>query len=313
MSDKVRTRAGARFDGTHHGLADLAEAQHGVVSIRQLEGLGYARDAISYASRSGRLHRLHRGVYAVGHRSLTWHSRCLAAVLACGTNAVASHVSAAWLWGLLRTRPETFHVTSPRRRHAKDGIRLHFAQLVDEDYSRRDAIPVTALPRTFLDLAACVSASRLDRAVERAEELQLFDLKAMDALLRRAGGHPGVGRLRRALAIYRDEPAFLRSRLEWRFLDLVRRAGLPAPSMGFNEGGYELDAYWPEERFVVELDVYETHGSRAAFEGDRLRQENLKLIGIEMIRVTGPRLAREPKAVVERVARLLAQRRRQLS
>jgi hypothetical protein len=169
---------------------------------------------------------------------------------------------------------------------------------------------VTALPRTFLDLAACVSASRLDRAVERAEELQLFDLKAMDALLRRAGGHPGVGRLRRALAIYRDEPAFLRSRLERRFLDLVRRAGLPAPSMGFNEVGYELDAYWPEERFVVELDVYETHGGRAAFEADRLRQENLKLIGIEMIRVTGPRLAREPKAVVERVARLLAQRRR---
>ena len=147
---------------------------------------------------------------------------------------------------------------------------------------------------------------------ERAEDRGLFDLRAVDALLHRAGGHRGAGRLRHALAIYRHEPAFTRSRLERRFLDLVRRSGLPIPSMNFQEGEYQLDAYWRPERFAVELDVYETHGTRAAFESDRRRQEDLKLRGIEMIRITGPRLKREPKAVIERLATLLEQRRRQL-
>ncbi len=112
-----------------------------------------------------------------------------------------------------------------------------------------------------------------------------------------------------ALAIYRKEPAFLRSTLEERFLKLVREAGLPAPAMNFNVGGYELDAYWERERFAVELDVYETHGTRAAFERDRIRQEDLLLIGVEMTRVTGPRLKREPQQVIGRVTNLLAQRR----
>jgi very-short-patch-repair endonuclease len=93
----------------------------------------------------------------------------------------------------------------------------------------------------------------------------------------------------------------------------VRRAGLPTPAANFWVGEYELDAYWPEERFGVELDVYETHGTRAAFESDRLRQENLKLQGIETIRITGPRLDREPAAVMERISTLLEQRRRQLT
>lgn len=297
---------------THRPLAELAGQQHGVVSIRQLEGLGYSRNAAARAARSGRLHRLHRGVYAVGHTSLTWHGHCLAAVLACAPNALASHASAAWLWGLMPTRPGAFHVTAPTRRHAKVGIHLHYARLADEDRAECDGIAVTAVPRTLLDFAATVSPSRLDRAVERSEERGSFDLHALDALLDRASRHPGAGRLRRALAIYRDEPAFLRSRLERRFLDLVRTSDLPVPSMNFHEGEYQLDAYWQAERFAVELDVYETHGSRAAFERDRLRQENLKLWGIEMIRITGPRLAREPSKVIERLGLLLEQRRRQL-
>jgi hypothetical protein len=184
--------------------------------------------------------------------------------------------------------------------------------MVDEDRGVRDGIPVTALPRTLLDLAATLSVGRLDHAIQRSEERGLFDLWAIEALLARVGRHPGTGPLRRALAIYRDEPAFTRSYLERRFLDLVKRAGLPTPSTGYNEAGYELDAYWQPERFAVELDVYETHGSHAAFEHDRLRQEDLKLAGIEMTRVTGPRLDREPNEVIARVGALLEQRRQQL-
>lgn len=298
---------------TDQPLAGLAERQHGVVSIRQLEALGYRRPAIARATRSGRLHRIHRGVYAVGHANLTWEGRCLAAVLACAPNAVASHLSAAWLWGLLATRPGTFHVTASTRRHSKANLRLHYAPLSDEDRATCDGIPVTSVARALLDYAAMTTDGQLERALERCEERDLFDLRAVEALLERAGNHPGAGRLRRALTIYRDDPSFTRSTLERRFRELVRRAGLPMPAANFWVGEYEVDAYWPAERFGVELDVYETHGTRAAFERDRVRQETLKLQGIETIRITGPRLDAEPTEVIERIETLLQQRRGDLS
>jgi hypothetical protein len=166
---------------------------------------------------------------------------------------------------------------------------------------------VTSVARTLLDCAATVPFERLEKGIERTEELELFDLREVDELLARTVGHPGHGRLRRAVELYRPAP-FTRSGLERRFLELVERAGLPKPLTGFNELGYELDVYWPRERLVVELDAYETHGSPAAFERDRLRQEDLLLEGIRMTRVTGPRLKREPRVVIERVRRLLAQR-----
>jgi hypothetical protein len=174
-----------------------------------------------------------------------------------------------------------------------------------------ERIPVTAVPRTALDLAATLRPEPLMRLLERAEELRLFDLHDFEDLLARTAGHAGAGRLRRALELYRPAP-FTRAGTERRFLELAAEAGLPRPATGFGEEGYELDVYWREERFAVELDTYETHGSHRAFESDRLRQENLKLVGIEMIRVTGHRLDREPRQVIQRVARLLEQRREQL-
>ncbi|HKA67152.1 MAG TPA: hypothetical protein VKG03_04520 [Solirubrobacterales bacterium] len=164
----------------------------------------------------------------------------------------------------------------------------------------------------MLDLAGMLSAARVERLLQRSEELRLFDLVPLREAIGRSGHHPGAAKLRRALAIYHEDPTFTRSGLERRFLALVRQAGLPTPSMNFNVGGFELDSYWERERFAVELDVYETHGSHGAFERDRLRQEDLKLIGIEMTRVTGARLDREPKKVMERIAALLERRRREL-
>jgi hypothetical protein len=165
------------------------------------------------------------------------------------------------------------------------------------------------LARTLLDLAATLPRRRLDRVLERSEELGRFDLVAAEDLLARVAHHPGVVPLRDALALYRPNPAFTRSGVEDRFLSLVESAGLPAPAMNCNVAGLELDAYWGPERFAVELDVFETHGTRAAFARDRLRQEDLLLAGIEVDRITGDRLEREPRRVMERLARLLAQRR----
>lgn len=203
-------------------------------------------------------------------------------------------------------------VTTPLPRKPRPPIVLHHSRSSrDGDHQLLAGIPATSLPRTLLDIAAQLTAPRLASALERCEELELFDLVAVEELLARSVGHAGVGRLRRALDVYRPQP-ITRSSLERRFLGLVEATDLPRPSTAISEAGYELDVYWPEERFVVELDVYETHGTRAAFERDRLRQEDLKLAGVEMMRVTGPRLDREPEAVLDRLTRLLAQRRRQL-
>jgi hypothetical protein len=186
--------------------------------------------------------------------------------------------------------------------------RRHFAYTMPACTERED-IPVLSLARTHLDLAATLPPARLTRTLERAEELQLFDLAAFDELLARVTHHRGVKPLREALDLYRPDPTFTRSGVEERFLRLVKAAGLSVPAMNYNVAGLELDAYWESERFAVELDVYETHGTRAAFERDRLRQEDLLLAGIEMDRVTGLRLKREPRQVMERLGRLLTQRR----
>jgi hypothetical protein len=175
-----------------------------------------------------------------------------------------------------------------------------------------DRIPATSLARTQLDLAATLPRRRLEGTLERAEELQIFDLRELDEVLGRYSHHPGARPLRDALDIYRPDPTFTRSGIEERFLALVKQAGLPIPSMNLNVIGLELDAYWEAERFAVELDVYETHGTRAAFERDRLREEDLLLAGIVADRITGPRLKREPEVVMERLGRLLTQRRRDL-
>jgi len=160
------------------------------------------------------------------------------------------------------------------------------------------------VPRTLLDLAAVLRAHRLQRMLERAEELRLFDLATVEDLLARTRGHHGWGRLRSAIARYAPPP-FTRSEFERRFLAVAAAAGLPRPVANFVEAGFELDVYWPEQRFAVELDSYATHGTNRAFERDRLRQEDLLLVGIEMTRVTDVRFAREPRVVLARVARLL--------
>jgi hypothetical protein len=313
MSGKRRTPPAGQ------ALGDLATRQHGVVSMGQLLALGYAANTTLEWAGSGRLHRLHRGIYAVGHRRLTWHSHCWAAVLAAEPDeaapwrGVASHHSAAYLWGLLRFQPDVMHVTTPTRRRAKRRFVVHFSSiLAGEDRAVRQGIPVTALPRTLLDLSIRARPEQIEGYLERAEDQDLLDVRTVEDVLARAGGHRGRGRLGRALAIYSPDPAFTRSNFEKRFRHLVIAAGLPAPSMNFNVAEFELDACWPDLRFAVELDLYETHGSRAAFERDRRRQEELKLLGIEMIRVTAPRLKREPENVIRNLATLLTCRRAEL-
>ncbi|HEX7279438.1 MAG TPA: hypothetical protein VF255_07425 [Solirubrobacterales bacterium] len=167
------------------------------------------------------------------------------------------------------------------------------------------------MARTALDLAAAVRFRTLRRLVRRSEELRVFDLADFRSVLARNRGHRGAINLERAIGIY-EPPRLTRSELEREFLSLVEAAGLPRPSTAFVVAGYELDIYWPGLRFAIEIDVYATHGTHEPFEEDRRRDEDLKLAGVELTRVTGRRLEREPRQVMERISRLLNQRRQQL-
>jgi very-short-patch-repair endonuclease len=287
-------------------------AQLGVVSLGQLEGLGYLRGTVKEMAQTGRLHPVFRGAYALGHGAISPQARCLAAVLSAGEGTLLSHRSAAWLWGLTKRFAQPIEVTAVSPRRTREKIRMHSAEaLITSDRARLESVPVTAVPRTLLDFAA-LEPLFLGRALDNAYRLGLLDLIALDTLIARSRGFRGVARLRASLEIYRSA-AFTRSSLERRFLDLVRRQDMSQPSMNLFVAGYELDAYWPAERFAVELDTYDYHGDPRAFEEDRIRQEGLKLAGIEVVRITGNRLDREPTQVMQRLRALLTQRRQQLT
>jgi very-short-patch-repair endonuclease len=303
MQDKTATRM----------LAEIARRQHGVVSVQQLESLGWGRAKIARETAAGRLHRLHRGAYAVGHKALTDHGRAMGAVLSGGEDALLSHQSAGWLWGISNWPPPVPEVTVTRTvRHARADVRIHSSRTLHaSDETATEGIRVTAPPRTLLDLAGAAEGN-VRWALPRAKRLGLLDLIAIDSMLKRSRGLRGAARLRVALYRYRTE-AFTRSGLERGFLQLVEKARLPRPSTNMYMHGYELDAYWPDLRFAVELDTYDHHGDEISFEEDRLRHEDLKLAGIEMVRITGQRMDREPDAVASRLRRLLGQRRKELA
>lgn len=289
-------------------MSQVARRQHGVVSTRQLAEFGFPPRTITRWAQDGKLHRLHRGVYAVGHEALSWEGRLFGAVLA-NEPAVASHRTAAWIWGVLRARPGTFHLTAPTRRHRKERVVVHFARLAPEDVMTVGAIPVTSPARTVLDLAPDESTRDLGRLLQRTDEHELLDRRRFEALLARAGGHPGRAKLAEALSLYQPEAATLRSDVERRFRRLVLAAGLPSPQTNVVVEGYELDTYWEAEGFAVEIDSYATHGSRLSFEEDPKRVDDLLLAGIETIRVTDVRLEREPRQTIARIADHLARRR----
>jgi very-short-patch-repair endonuclease len=268
-------------------IAALAGRQHGVASAAQLRDLGLTARSIEARLRVGRLIRLHRGVYAVGHTALTRRSRELAAVFACGPGALLSHRSAAALWGILRTGSPRIEVTARRARKGGRGITLHRSRAIHpDDGAEVEGVPVTSVARTFLDLADVVDARRLARALNEAETLQLFDLSSVQAVLDRANGRHGVGRLRRVLAAYVPQAAFTRSETERRFLRLCREHGLPQPRTNTWIGDQEVDAYWPDARLAIEVDSRTFHSTRQAFEEDRRRDRRLAALGIQVNRVT---------------------------
>ncbi|MDX6671032.1 MAG: hypothetical protein QOI91_1395 [Solirubrobacteraceae bacterium] len=289
----------------------MAGRQHGVVSRSQLLALGLGADAIDHRLAAGRLHPLHRGIYAVGHRVVSREGRWMAAVLAAGPGAVLSHRAAGALWDLRPTARAQVEVTAPRALRSRGALQMHRTELAQDERTTHRGIPVTTPARTLLDLAAVLPGPALGRAAEQAEALHLVDWASLDESLKRHPRRPGAPRLRAILDSGRVG-IVTRSELEARFLALVTAAGLPAPRMNARiaVGGrrLEVDCVWPESRVAVELDGHAYHSTRAAFERDRARDRLLQAAGWRVIRITWRQLHDEPQAVLGDLKRLIQRR-----
>jgi very-short-patch-repair endonuclease len=292
-------------------VGDLAERQYGVAARRQLERGGVTPKMIERRVASGQLVRLHRGVYALGHRHLRREAFWLAAVLAAGEGAALSHRDAAALHGLLAPGGHRrVEVTTPRRTTSSDGIRVHRSSSLDaSEVTTCHGIPVTSVARTLVDLAGTVSAERLKKALEEAERANALDLEALErSLAKTARRHgPGHRTLSEALAQLRAHGAiFTRSELEDRFLSLVvRRHALSTPVMNAWIGDMEVDALWREQRVVAELDGYASHFTRHAFQRDRERSNDLQAKGYHVLRFTYADVTRTPARTAARIAEAL--------
>ena len=307
-----KSERGVRLDAT---LADAAAAQYGVLSLDQLRALGLGARAVQQRARAGRLHRIHRGVYSpVPPPLLARNGLLLAAVLACGPEAVLSHESAALLHGIHRPNIKRGDIDiTAARRHAHHGITVHRSgTLTARDVTRVQRIPCTTIARTLLDLAEVMVEGPLESALNEADASRRLDLHAIDDQLQRNATRTGAKRLRAALRLYQPRQAPPESRLEEDFLRRIRAAGLPEPrrqvllDLEDGEPAFRVDFMWPEHRAVVETDGNEYHGTRRAFEIDRRRDQRLMQAGWRFARITWRQLRDDPGTVIRVVADLLA-------
>jgi very-short-patch-repair endonuclease len=269
-------------------IASVAARQHGVVSAQQLYFLEVTSSAIGDRVEAGRLHRIHRGVYAVGHPRVSHEGRWMAAVLACGQGAVLSHRSAAELWRMLSPQSPGHdgdevptHVTVMGGGRSRRGVRVHRSStLSPDDCTRRAGIPVTSPPRTLADLRRTVASGLFATAIRQAEFLHL----------------PIGERLR---------SDHTRSELEMKFLTLVRRHHLPQPEVNARLHGFVVDFLWRSDQLVAELDGWRTHGTRSAFEADRTRDNRLRVLGFQVVRFTWRHVVDESEGVARTIRSLL--------
>jgi very-short-patch-repair endonuclease len=288
----------------------LARLQYGVVSRRQLLEIGETEKGIEHRLGIGRLHLLHHGVYAVGHRVVPREGRWLAAVMAVGPAAVLSHWSAAALWVIRPNQKSVIDVTAPHKSRSWDGIKRHHKALPSDEVTVEDGIPVTTVPRTIFDLAATEDVDAVAAMLRESEHRNLWDELSLPDLVDRYPGRRGVNRVRLALQrITEEPPGRKRSTLEERFAPFLRRHRLPMPR--FNDWillgpkRYQVDCHWPGTGQVIELDGWEGHGTRSAFQDDRERDRRLRVAGYSVTRLTWNQLRDEPEAIAADVRALL--------
>jgi len=296
-------------------IATLARRQHGVVSLDDLVGFGLSPSAIRSRVASGRLQRVHRGVFAIGPLTLTRRGHLLAAVFACGPGTAVGCRCACELYEVLGRRGQVVDVISPTRSgRRRDGIRVHSgATLAPYDVTVIDNIPCTSLARTLLDIAEDGPRRDVERALDRAEQQQILDMRAIDDVLERSIGRRGAKLLREVLAEHLVGSTLARNDLEEAFLAIARAAGLPPDAVNVwisfpDGGGAEADFLYRDQRLVVEVDGRDVHTTRRAFKADRRRDQRLMLLGWRVVRFTWQQVMFEPAYVAATLRGLLDRR-----
>jgi Transcriptional regulator, AbiEi antitoxin/Protein of unknown function (DUF559) len=289
-------------------LARIAARQHSVVGRRQLLAIGISDSAIKTRVAQGRLHRVHHGVYAVGHPRLTDEGRWMTAVVACGQGTFLSHLDAAALWKIYDGTGSRVHVTVGWHREV-EGLWVHRTRrLHPDDVTVRNGIPVTTGTRTLVDLTDLLSPDRVRRAAREAEFLGLLDLDALSAAVDRAHGRRRLRVLKDLIAAHRPGQ-IIRDELEHRFFELVDNAGLALPdtNVPIRARGkrYVIDCLWPEHRLAVELDGRDAHARTLAFESDRRKDSAITAIGLRVLRFSWYRVVYEPTDLLAELAETL--------
>ncbi len=284
-------------------IAAVAARQFGVISIAQLFALGLTRKEIEGRVGRGSLHKLHRGVYAVGHRRIADHAHLIAALLATGPGAFISHRSAVALWGLGLLSTDRIEVTVPgRRRPRKTKLWIHESgsALDAGDLATRTGLRVSSVPRMLIELAPREHPHELNRLITQAIRKDILDLRRMEDALKRHARRPGVAVLKQALAGYRPEPT-RRSNLETAFDEwLAQHPEIPPPPLrNVKLGPWEIDCYWPQFRLAVELDGRPYHITVGDLERDRLKDTWLQRRQIRVLRITGWRFEHDRAGILD--------------
>jgi very-short-patch-repair endonuclease len=285
-------------------VAWIAARQHGAIGHAQLVDVGLSQTEIRRRVAAGWLHRLHVGVFAVGHPGLTAHGRWAAATLGGGRDAVLSHRSAAALWGIgLDGAIPSITVPGAKRR-GTDSLEVHAGRLRPDEIVTYDAIRVTSVGRTLLDLAETVTVKELVAVIDNATNARRLGRTTMSSVINGATGRRGVRPLKQALLITRPQDVLTRSELERRALKLIRRAGLAAPEVNVRLHGRERDLLWRAARLVVELDGRAYHDP----ERDTRRDADLLARGFATLRFTWRQVVNDPDWVTDRLATVLHDR-----
>jgi Protein of unknown function (DUF559) len=299
----------AHVSSLDRAVANLAGRQHGIVARWQLHELGLSDQMIKTRIAHGGLSRLHRGVYAVGHRAITVESRWMAATLAHDPHAVLSHRSAGHLWGLVPRGGIAPEVMCPGSKRTKRGIVVHRGRLLGDEVVRVRGIPVTSVPRTMFDLAGMLKEREVERAWNEMEVRKYTDRLSVPDLLERYPGRKGSVLLARLAGRKTLPVGITRNDLEEAFLALIDRYGLPRPRMNVHiplRGRfYEIDCFWEELRVAIELDGGAAHGTTRAFEKDRERDRILLAEGYRPARITWDQIQHTPTEVADDLRRIL--------
>jgi very-short-patch-repair endonuclease len=266
-------------------------------------------DQIQDRAAASQLHRIHRGVYAVGHRKLTLKGVWIGAVLACGPEALLSHRGALALWDLRRSETGVIDVTVPSEtgRRGPKGVRMHKTALLTEaDIEVVDGIPVTSLAWTVVDYAGIAHRQQLRSVLEALERRGLYIGRELDDLFERTPNRKGVKSLKAVIADMTGPAPWLQSQLEEYFRDLHAASGLPAYEANVMVEGEVVDVLWRKERLIVELDGFTFHKSRAKFGSDRRLDAKMQVAGYRVLRLTQDRLMNEPEVVFAEIRSLLS-------